>query len=108
MWVGLAVFVLGALVAWWAGRSLGNAFTPFPEPRSGASLAMGGPYRFVRHPMYLAALLSMLGWSIAFSVVGFAVTTALAILWFFKARHEEALLLERFPEYAGYRRETWF
>jgi protein-S-isoprenylcysteine O-methyltransferase Ste14 len=30
------------------------------------------------------------------------------VFWIAKARLEERLLTERFPEYAAYRRRTWF
>jgi protein-S-isoprenylcysteine O-methyltransferase Ste14 len=107
-WIGLALFVLGGLLALWAGRALGHAFTPYPEPREGAPIATGGPYRFVRHPMYVAGFVSMVGWSLAFTVLGFVFTAALALLWIFKARYEERRLLARHPEYADYRRRTPF
>ena len=50
----------------------------------------------------------LLGLSLGFSTIGLLLTGALAVLWFFKARHEERLLQERFPQYAEYRRTTWF
>lgn len=105
-WIGMALFLLGGLLAFWARRALGEAFTAFPEPREGARLVTEGPYRFVRHPIYLAVGVSMVGWSLAFGVLGFVFTAALAVVWFFKARHEERRLLARHPEYAEYRRRT--
>jgi protein-S-isoprenylcysteine O-methyltransferase Ste14 len=59
-------------------------------------------------PIYAGGILVFGGFSLAFSAWGLLLTGLLAVLWFFKSRHEEALLLERFPEYAEYRRETWF
>jgi protein-S-isoprenylcysteine O-methyltransferase Ste14 len=61
--------------AWWLGAAalgvavglytllhnrLGN-FDIYPEPLDRARLVTSGPYRWVRHPMYLSLLLFMLG-----------------------------------------------
>ena len=54
--------VLGVLVGIYtlAHNRLGN-FGVFPELVNGARLITSGPYRWVRHPMYLSLLLFMLG-----------------------------------------------
>ena len=59
-----------------------------------------GAYGFVRHPVYLAALLVWLGLGVAF---GSAVTLAIALLYVLPAyvlyaRSEEAMMLEGFGE----------
>jgi protein-S-isoprenylcysteine O-methyltransferase Ste14 len=41
-------------------------------------------------------------------VYALSLTAVLALFWVFKARYEERLLTERFPEYADYRRRTVF
>ncbi|MBK9276226.1 MAG: hypothetical protein IPM49_17025 [Flavobacteriales bacterium] len=46
------------LVCWAILAMGGSTFSVFPEPRPGARLIVDGPYRWVRHPMYLAVLLA--------------------------------------------------
>jgi protein-S-isoprenylcysteine O-methyltransferase Ste14 len=94
--VGLALALPGALLFAWAARALGPALTPSPEPRG--PLVTGGPYRYLRHPMYLGGTLLFAGVSLALSWLGLALTAALALLWVAKARLENRYLAERFPD----------
>jgi protein-S-isoprenylcysteine O-methyltransferase Ste14 len=48
----------GLLLALWALFALGFSFSIAPEDRG---VVMRGPYRMVRHPMYLGEILSLLG-----------------------------------------------
>ena len=107
-WLGLAVALAGLLLVRWAYRTMGSSFTPFPTPPESSSLVVRGPYRYLRHPMYVGGTLTLLGISLAFSAIGVALTGLLALLWFFKARREERLLAQRFPDYGEYRRGTLF
>jgi len=108
IWVGLAIALAGFLTVSWAYRALGASFSPFPTPTRDARLVTTGPYRFVRHPTYIGGVVMLFGLSLAFSTIGLFLTAVLAGFWVAKARHEEKLLVERFPEYADYRRRTLF
>lgn len=44
----------------WAVRTLGHAWSAFIEVREGQRLVQNGPYRFVRHPVYLSAFFEVL------------------------------------------------
>ena len=60
--VGLALFVLGNILLASTRPSLGkNLQPPTTEPREGNTLATSGPYRIVRHPIYLADLVLAVG-----------------------------------------------
>jgi protein-S-isoprenylcysteine O-methyltransferase Ste14 len=106
--LGLIPAALGFLLAVWASRSLGRSMTALPVPKDGGQLVQEGPYRFLRHPIYVGAALFFGGLSLVFSVYGVVLTAVLALFWVAKARKEERHLLERFPEYADYRRRTLF
>lgn len=109
-WVALAVGALGlAWLGWtFSANPLGN-FHVYPEPKAGARLATSGPYRWVRHPMYTGALITLAGaviWGpFAWKALGWL---ALAGILIAKARLEERGLLRQFPEYADYRRGRKF
>lgn len=106
--LGLIPAALGFVLAAWASRSLGRSMTALPVPKDGGRLVQEGPYRFLRHPIYVGAALFFGGLSLVFSVYGVVLTAVLALFWVAKARKEERHLLERFPEYADYRRRTLF
>jgi len=72
-----------------------------------ASLITRGPYRFIRHPMYSAALIfiwagvasHLSGWTLAIGITA----TALCIV---RVVAEERLLRAKYPEYLDYSRST--
>ncbi len=51
--VGAVLFAAGVALYRVAGRALGPALSPLVTPRPGAALVTGGPYRWLRHPMYV-------------------------------------------------------
>jgi len=100
VFVSIASFT-GAI---WSLAYLRRSLSIIPEARR---LATGGPYRIVRHPLYLfeimaavAVLASSLG---AISAVTFFGFVGMQMV---RARFEERLLARSFPEYAAYARRT--
>jgi protein-S-isoprenylcysteine O-methyltransferase Ste14 len=91
--VGVLVGVAGVVLALSASRTLGRGLTPTPVPISGAGLRTDGAYRHVRHPIYSAVLLLVLGFVVAVGTIWTAVG-ALVLLVFFlaKSRWEDRLL----------------
>ena len=102
--IATALMLTGTLLAFWAAWTLGRSFSLLPQARQ---LVTSGPYRYVRHPIYLGGFLITLGelwlrWSplvVALNVVFVAAQIA-------RLRYEEALLERTFPEYAAYRART--
>ena len=103
---GAGVALGGAVLALWAGRTLGRSLTPYPEPRARGELVEHGPFRFARHPIYGGVLVVFVGYVLATSVAALVPTAALAVLWLLKSREEERRLAARFPGYADYRRRV--
>jgi len=98
---GLVLVTLAAFLSLGSLLSLGRRFGVRPALRG---LATGGPYRFVRHPMYLAYLLADIGYNLQEWNIG----TALLVLagWaslFYRIRAEERVLLrhEEWPIYVA-------
>jgi protein-S-isoprenylcysteine O-methyltransferase Ste14 len=97
------VLVVGAgALGLWSLRSLGDALTPYPRPRSSGELVDHGPYRFVRHPIYSSMLVALFGVVLIGSWWGFIPLVALVVWWLGKARVEEDFLRARYPDYAAY------
>jgi len=83
---------------------LGRCFGVLPEARG---LVMSGPYRLVRHPVYLGELGACLGLAIAAPSARNAGTLAILLgAQIVRIRLEERALEEAFPEYSGYARHT--
>ncbi len=69
---GLVIYVLGYLLMAWALIKLGSNYQlGGSTPRSRDKMVMDGPYRWVRHPMYTAALNISLGLACPDSLLGF-------------------------------------
>jgi protein-S-isoprenylcysteine O-methyltransferase Ste14 len=80
---------------------LGRSLSMMAEARR---LVTSGPYRFVRHPLYLAEELAIIGISMQFFSLSTAFVLAVQIAFQLRRMHnEEAVLSEIFPEYAAYR-----
>lgn len=104
---GVALMALGGLLVVLGGVQLGSSLTPFPAPRPGGELSATGVYGRARHPMYGGGILIALGWSLVFaSIVGLVLTVLLAVFFELKARREEAWLVDHYPGYSAYRRQT--
>ena len=58
---GLSLFVAAKLLKWWAILSLGDAWTFRVVVRPGAPLVATGPYRWLRHPNYVAVIGELAG-----------------------------------------------
>lgn len=104
----LALELSGAALFTWsiAALRLRNLHA-MPDVAPDAQLATGGPYRWVRHPIYFALLLTfggMLGnHCTPMRAVAYVV---LAIVLDLKCRYEERFLRQRFPSYGEYQKRT--
>jgi protein-S-isoprenylcysteine O-methyltransferase Ste14 len=104
---GAALLFVGILIAATGAVNLGRNLTPLPTPKENSALIITGAYRLVRHPIYSGILFMAFGWGMwlnSWLTVGYA----LLLFAFFdiKSRYEEKLLLEKFPDYAAYRKRV--
>jgi protein-S-isoprenylcysteine O-methyltransferase Ste14 len=97
-----AVIVLGTLFTMWSLATLGRCFGLMPEARG---LVTRGPYRWVRHPVYLGELTSALGMLIVKPhPLIVALYLAFLGLQYWRTLLEEEALADVFPEdYPAYR-----
>jgi protein-S-isoprenylcysteine O-methyltransferase Ste14 len=100
-----AVVLLGTVFTIWSLAILGRCFGLFPEVRG---LVLRGPYRLVRHPVYLGEVVSALGLLLAkphpLVIAIFAVFVGLQ---YWRTIYEERALAAAYPtEYPAYARQV--
>ena len=104
---GLGVMLVGALLVLLAIMGLGHNLSPFPTPRQNGNLIQSGIFKFIRHPIYGGIILIAIGLGFySSSISRHFIALLLLILFYFKARYEEQLLIEKFPEYDAYKQRT--
>jgi protein-S-isoprenylcysteine O-methyltransferase Ste14 len=106
--IGYALLLAGIAVTTWA-----QAVNPFFEPgvriqrERAQRVITSGPYRFVRHPGYTAAIATFVGIPLAlaswWALLPAALATALLIV---RTSWEDRLLQGELPGYADYARRT--
>jgi protein-S-isoprenylcysteine O-methyltransferase Ste14 len=90
----------GTLVLLWLGKS----FAIMPEART---LVTSGPYKYVRHPLYAAEIVIVLGMILQYQQPSSLLLGGIVIaLQVARSVHEERVLLQAFPEYEAYRART--
>jgi protein-S-isoprenylcysteine O-methyltransferase Ste14 len=104
---GAALCVLGVGFAIWARSYLGRNWGMPMSRKEDAELITGGPYAYVRHPIYGGILVAMLGSAIG-GMVFWLLPLVLCLGYFvYSARNEEKLMREQFPEqYPAYMQRT--
>jgi protein-S-isoprenylcysteine O-methyltransferase Ste14 len=79
-------------------------FSILPEARG---LTTSGPYRLVRHPVYLGEILGAFGLALALpSLPTIAILVSFVVVQLLRSRIEEQVLAEVLPGYAEYARRT--
>jgi protein-S-isoprenylcysteine O-methyltransferase Ste14 len=91
---------LSAYVLFWLGRS----FSILAEARR---LVVAGPYKIVRHPLYVVEEIAIIG----IVMMNFSVAAVLCVcvqwcLQMMRMRNEEKVLTRAFPEYVEYAQRT--
>ena len=98
------LLVAGTAWAVWSLRYLGRNLSIFAQARE---LVDGGPYRWIRHPLYAGEIISTLGLALAAgSIAAFAIWLAFGALQGYRVLREEQVLLQALPRYRSYRSRT--
>lgn len=95
-WVGIGAFVAGEGLRVWSMAVLGDRWTTRVVVLPAAPLVTRGPYRFLRHPIYVGVSLFLAGFCVAFGLwASLAVVAALqAASLRVRIRREDSALAE--------------
>ena len=107
-WTGAVFGVIAGGLLIWTFRSLGHNLTDTVVTRRNAILVTHGPYRWVRHPFYLAFAMAVIA-NTLITASGFLAITGTAAFLAIVARTsiEEKKLIDRFGrDYVSYMRRT--
>lgn len=104
----LLVEVLGIGLGVWAVITMGiGNFNITPDPLQNSRLIIRGPYRWIRHPMYLALLVTTLPLIAAdFSAARLLIWGVLLVDLVLKLKYEETLLGEKLTGYLEYQQNS--
>ena len=104
----LMIELIGLGLGVWAILAMGiGNFNIIPDPLKTSILVRRGPYQLIRHPMYLALVLTTLPLVINyFSVFRFLIWITLLVNLTLKLNYEEGLLSEKLDGYRKYAGES--
>jgi len=104
----ISIQMAALLLFFWARVTFGRrSYHVVADPTQGG-LVTGGPYRYIRHPIYAAMCLFTLAgvaahWSWGSAFCGGLILGSAVI----RIYCEEPLVAARYPEYAPYKARTW-
>jgi protein-S-isoprenylcysteine O-methyltransferase Ste14 len=107
---GICLMLLGVALRWYSVSVLGKYFTFDVAIQSGQVLVEVGPYRYIRHPSYSGALLSLHGFGLSLgNWAGLAASLfCLGFAYAYRIPVEEAALAAALGEtYKQYVKRTW-
>ena len=102
--VSAMLIIAGSVYAIYALSFLGRSFSVLPEARH---LVTGGPFTWMRHPVYFGEEIALIGIMLQFKQPWSGLLILVQFAWqIARMTFEERILSETFPDYAPYRVRT--
>lgn len=102
--LSISIMTCGMLFVVYSLNTLGRSFGIMPQARA---LVRSGPYRLIRHPLYVGEIVAFGGAILAgFTIAKLGIFLLLAAIQSYRAIQEEKLLEETIPEYSVYKATT--
>jgi len=102
--LSLTLTLGGTAASIYVAAVLGRCFSIFPQARG---LVTHGPYRFIRHPLYLAEFFTVIGIALQFALPwSFFVALAAMAAQFPRMYYEEQILSTSYPPYRAFMMRT--
>jgi len=96
-WYGLLIEFSGFALVVWAVKSMKRNANVTPVPKKHGILITSGPYKYIRHPMYLAQVIAVIPLIYEYySTYRLYALIILVVTLLFKLHYEEKRLIEHF------------
>ena len=100
VYIPLVLLAAGVAIVLWSLCYLRRAFSVVPQART---VVENGPYRYVRHPMYVGNMLTIAGLGLIVSTPsGLLLCLICLVFQVARARYEDRLMASTFNEYGAY------
>ena len=105
--IGLSIAGTSLLLFSAAMWTLDRQYTPAHASHLPTEIIMRGPYRFIRHPIYTANLMLLVGVLVASGSIWIVLNLLILVCYYLPTiMREEAAISRRFPEYRQYAART--
>jgi protein-S-isoprenylcysteine O-methyltransferase Ste14 len=102
-----SLMFLGVILGLWAVITMKFNVNVLPNVRESQKLFIDGPYRYIRHPMYLAVLMTTFAWVLnRINLITIVLWLILSFDLITKIRYEENMLIKHFSEYKDYKKKV--
>ena len=108
-WAGVMLGFANLPLLWWIEATLGKNFNTTLHIREGHTLVTGGPYRWMRHPMYTSLFVLVIAITLisANALIGLPMVLGLSVSLINRVDREEAVMIEQFgDEYREYMKRS--
>jgi protein-S-isoprenylcysteine O-methyltransferase Ste14 len=100
----LLLMIFGELFTLYSLKTLGRSFSIAPQVRT---LIRSGPYRLIRHPMYVGEFIAFTGLIlVGLSILSLFTYFLLITVQIYRVFQEEKLLEQHIPNYSSYKKAT--